>query len=709
MRATQCLAYLLLLTAALATPRQAWAQTPTELASVYRAGQTFLTWRELPGAGNEYYRIYRHGSPITSSNLASATEIAQIPDSSAMYQTERWMTDYGLTPMQRNFIISDLGPELQDSHGLFVFTVHPGEEGLAYYAVTSVSEGIEIRTIVPGQNALTAGILEAVGEGLPIMVWQSANGRAMVFTQFMDFRTWNPTMDGYAYNYFVSLPDGYTSATAWPLFLHIEGHGTRYVDAFADHATGTGYGWPAIQIWGDDPHQSWYYGYAKDHSWGDDWPQYVWGDLPSNPEAGSIVNFTEQRLLRAMYDVIGDPRFNVDENRLYAYGHSMGGSGALALGMRYPDVFAAVYCSEPMTNYVTSELWFSDVVPKWGNPFHALPVVNEGPFATHLARYDGTDVWLWINHRAGMVDRWRDDMAYIVTYHGTLDVVIDWETQGEPWYTIVDEVGRRGWAGAALPIDHTWWGFLDTPNFAFGDFSFRKDHSFPGLSNFSLNLNVPDSLAYYNIGVEWSCPWNDFAGDVVDALDRWEVVLRLYDPGLPGFETLPAGGTVDVTTRRVEHFRPPTGPLCSWQNLQLPDNEIVQSGLSGASHTGVFTVPSFIVTKAGNRLVITTGTPIGEGDSVAPRTTRLACAPNPSFSRVEISYDLPVATEATIAIHDLAGRRVVVVETGWHESGTHRAVWDGLGPDGERVPQGAYLCGIETPEATSVQRIVMFR
>lgn len=706
-RTREALPSLLIVLGLLAPLHQGAAQTPTELAAFHRSGQTFLTWRELPGPGNEYYRVYRHTQPITPGNLGSATRVAQVPDSSAMYMTERWMTDYGMTPVQRNFIINDLGPELQDTQGLFVFTVHPGEEGVAYYAVTSLAQGVENTTVIPGQNALTTGVQESVADPLPVMVWRSANGRAMVFTQFMDFRNWNPTMDGYASNYFVSLPDGYDAGTAYPLYLHIEGYGTRYVDAFVDHANGTGYGWPAIQIWGDDPHQSWYYGYAKDHSWGDDWPQYVWSELPSQPETGSISNFTEQRLLRAIHDVMRDPRFNVDENRIYAYGHSMGGSGALALGMRYPNVFAAVYCSEPMTNFLESAEFFYDVVPKWGLPFYALPIVNEGPYASHLTQYDGTNVWDWMNHRGNMVNRWRDDMAYIVTYHGTQDDVINWHTQGEPWCDIMD--GRtQGWVGAALPIDHTWWGFLDTPNFTFGDFSFRRDRSFPAFSNCSFNIVVPDSLAYYNLGIEWSCPWNDFAGDVVDTPDRWEVTLRVYDPGLPGLETVADQGTVDVTTRRTRQFLPPPGTQCYWRNLQLSGNEVVQSGQTTPSDTGIVTIRGVIVTRAGNRLVIGTGTPADDGDG-APPPLRLSCRPNPSRSRVEINYELPQATHVTISVHDPGGRRISVVSRGWQDAGPHHAVWEGVDSCGEPVAPGVYLCRMETPQGVSVRPFVVLR
>ena len=43
--------------------------------------------------------------------------------------------------------------------------------------------------------------------------------------------------------------------------------------------------------------------------------------------------------------------YHVDENRIHGHGSSMGGSGMLSLGMRYPNVFAAVYAGVPMTDY----------------------------------------------------------------------------------------------------------------------------------------------------------------------------------------------------------------------------------------------------------------------------------------------------------------------------------------------------------------------
>ena len=39
--------------------------------------------------------------------------------------------------------------------------------------------------------------------------------------------------------------------------------------------------------------------------------------------------------------------FNVDNQRIYLLGQSMGGAGALYLGVKYPDIWAAVAATAP--------------------------------------------------------------------------------------------------------------------------------------------------------------------------------------------------------------------------------------------------------------------------------------------------------------------------------------------------------------------------
>lgn len=700
--------FLILLASALATaldPYGSSAQTATGISAFHRSGQTFLTWTERSDVDNEFYVVYRHSEAITAATLSSATRVARIPDSSGMYLTERWKEDYQIPVLQRNFIIHDRGSELPDGTGLFVFTTAAGEQGSAWYAVTSIVGGVENTTLVSGANALASPVSETVAEPLPVIAKEWTGGRGRVYTQFMDFRAWNPSYDGYAYNYFVSVPATYDAQIAWPLYLQIQGWGSRY--SWDDSTTGTPYDGQAIMVWCDEPHQSWYYGYAATHNYGDTWPQYVWGDLDP-PTAGVIANFTEQRILRAIRDVERDGFYNVDTNRITAFGHSMGGSGALALGMRYPNVFAAVSCSEPMTNYRGDNPqvggdWIRDVSLKIGDPALNLPIRNDGPFAAHLAAYNNLGVWYWMNHQVNMIDRMGDEMAYIHTLHGRLDDVIEWDTQGAVWYSVLPTQAKRGWQGATYPIDHTWAGFLPTPNFTFEAYSFRKDRSFPAFTNFSLNHGSSDHEWYYNVGIEWSCPWNDFLGDITDRPGEYAIALRLYDPALPDFESIASSGTVDITPRRLQAFRTPPGSVWQWSNRQVPDEGEVQSGTVTADAHGLITIPGFRVTKTGNRLLIGRSTavavPQDNGFVLHPNF------PNPFSSYTVLSFELQAEADVELSVLNMQGRRVARLLSGTLGTGAHSALFDP-----RSLPAASYIAALRVTDSagrTTVQHRLM--
>lgn len=59
-------------------------------------------------------------------------------------------------------------------------------------------------------------------------------------------------------------------------------------------------------------------------------------------------------------------QFNIDENRIYLAGHSMGGHGTWYLGMHYPDRWAAL---NPMAGYGDYRLWMR-TVPDWQVPLY---------------------------------------------------------------------------------------------------------------------------------------------------------------------------------------------------------------------------------------------------------------------------------------------------------------------------------------------------
>lgn len=581
------------------------ASQPTEIDGFHRNGQTFITWSEDTSISGESYRVYVHCEPISAATIDAAECIAEVGEGSSIYHTERARAlDYapdwngGYTSLS-NYVIRDLGPQLSDTTGLCVWTVTSNRT--VYYAVTTVHSGTENRSDF-GPDNTTGPLTETVADPAPVLVWQSAEGLGRVYTQFMDRAQWNPTFDTpdgdtYAYNYFVGLPrsDDCGSATApYPVIVHIEGYGSRY-EAFEGSHWFCG-----VEIWCDDPYQSWYYGYSATHDY---------TERGTEVTTGPIVNFTEQRVLRAFYDTLRDSGYSVDPQRVYVYGHSMGGSGSLAFGMRYPNVFAAVYCSEPMTNYAAASDWMEwDLIPRWGNPSTNLPIENRGRYATHLARYNGTSVWEWQNHQAQLIARRGDEMAHISLAHGTQDTVIDWPDQGRLAYAPFYQ-SRRAFSGETVAQDHTWVGFAglgptvgeswEDPWGPFHGFTVIRDESLPGLSYASGSGSVPpDGIAQFNMNLEWSASWHDWDGPPIDTSGQWGMSLRTTDG---------SSQTVDVTPRRLQNFAVQAGAAYPFELHRVSDDSIVRSGSVVADSDGLITIEDVAVDGEGVRLRVGAG------------------------------------------------------------------------------------------------------
>ena len=568
-----------------------WAQQAADIAVSHRSGQTFITWTEA-ALNAEAYHIYRHTSAITGANLDQAdcltTRWGPIAEGSAYYHNEQLRPD----PLQTRFIIVDDGPELAVDTGLLVWTCQTA--ATAYYAVTVYHNGFEDRTVIPGQNATLTGLSEQVGVPAPIRVYQTAGGRGAVYCHFMDYSQWNPTFEGYAYNYSVALPPGYDGSQSVPLMVYMQGWGDRY----GVH-DGTPYDWSSIWVEVDDPNQTWHYGFNADF----DYRAYVPGDYP---DAGTIVNYTEQRILMAVDEVC--LLYNVDSDRIHGHGSSMGGSGMVNMALRYGNVFSAVYASLPMTNYQAADGsggsvdWRGDLQPKWGWLSAHLPIENRGVHAGHLAAYDGTDVWDWQDHQAQVVVRKAEEMAYLCFIHTMQDDVIDWETQGQPFPGAANQA-RIGFTCADVPGDHTWIGFDGSNTSMIGqgydgwsDFRFTKALSFPAIANASHNPPIPPPTSttesyYFNLDIEWSVPWHNFAQSILDTPEHYGISLR----SLSGDQVL------DVTLRRLQQFQVLPGAEYSWENERLQDNVIVQNG-TVTPIDGLLTITGVQLTAYGNRL-----------------------------------------------------------------------------------------------------------
>ena len=627
--------------------------------AIHRSGQTFLTWNEDLGGVGERYRIYRHHEPITEANLGDAALLHEVLEGSGKFYASRyWVVDpqnwrYRYT---EHLAIEDMQPALPSGVGLFVWTLQEGDfggagQGEAFYAVSTVQpEGSESLAEING-NTRVGPVMERVEAPLPVEIEaypaQQANG-GHVFIQYMDIRAWNPTFHApnesntyyglppnvtpagqYAYDYMIFEPQ--EEVCGGPLT------GPVPVQLVLHSWAGGGYG-PAESPPGDelcaytimpiDQSETWFFGFSRDHDY----------TLSSDPEEGeTIANYTERRILRMIHDLRRDPRFApwVDMERVYVYFHSMGASGALAMALRYPDVFAAAYASQPVTDYATTgdaggTDWRANTIRKFGPIELNLPVEISAPagWGAHLSAYNGTGVWDWQNHAENLRERQGDEMVPFGIAHGTIDFVVEWPTQGQPVYEALD-VARRAWGSEIQETGHGSMMFLGLPptigadlrSPPFVNLTVVRSESVPGLSNCSANPPLPPvGPSSYNQTLRWAASWDPWDDPPLDEPDRWAMSFCAVSTTSGAACGTGEPQTVDVTPRRLQQFIVAPAMEFAWTNTELAGGTLVDEGLVVADYYGVVTVPAFAVSPTGNRLNLVPTGGIGNLD------------PRPSFT-----------------------------------------------------------------------------
>lgn len=601
--------------------------------AVHRSGQTFITWPERADLVGECYHIYRGSQPLFGTNLQVATRLYSVYEGSGRFYANRYNVNSSGVYAPRyadNLVIADGAAPLSNGVGLLVWTLATNDfsgasTGLAYYAVTVEHGGVEQTQSV----AAIGPIAEGVADPRPVRMQSfpasmgpyGQGGPGHVMIQYMNLREWNPTFHAphsrngyfglnpaeagvsnglqYAYDYVVVEPSCVTGVA--PLYVGLHGWaGSSYEPV---HSDPDAYDWCCYKVFPVDMSETWYFGFARDCD-------YRRGDVPTNGEP--VVNFTEQRILRMVYDTIRSPpgSAGVDTNRIYVHGGSMGGSGALALALRYAQVFAAAYASQPMTDYrhqgdAGGTPWRNDVEWKWGTVAQNLPVIIRAPggWADQLQSAAGTGVWDWQDHQtqAGL-QRGRDRVP-LGLGHGTNDYVIEWPTQGKPSYPSWDDAALC-WGGMVTDGGHSWMGFnglppplaVDGSLAPYQRFTARKNETVPALARCSANAaQPPDAPGQYNLSIEWSASWYNWDVPPVDQSNRWQISLRSLNGGAQ---------TVDVTPRRLQQF--PHAPFTRvlWRNFPLGATNPVQMGTRAADVDGLLTITGVVVGVAGNRLLL---------------------------------------------------------------------------------------------------------
>lgn len=139
--------------------------------------------------------------------------------------------------------------------------------------------------------------------------------------------------------YALFVPSGYDASRAAPLIVALHGLGRPYdwmmgYDGFIDMAERGGY--VVVAPLGYHP-RGWY------GSRGHGIPGGAAREGERLPE--NLGELSERDVMNVLR--IARERFDIDEDRIYLWGHSMGGAGAYHLAARYPDVWAGVAVAAP--------------------------------------------------------------------------------------------------------------------------------------------------------------------------------------------------------------------------------------------------------------------------------------------------------------------------------------------------------------------------
>jgi photosystem II stability/assembly factor-like uncharacterized protein len=88
-------------------------------------------------------------------------------------------------------------------------------------------------------------------------------------------------------------------------------------------------------------------------------------------------------------------------------------------------------------------------------------------------------------------------------------------------------------------------------------------------------------------------------------------------------------------------------------------------------------------------------TGVDDGIAEAKTIAGFASFPNPFNPSTTVVYSLSRPAGVSITVHDLAGRCVRTVESGYREAGQHEAHWDGRNDQGRAVSSGTYFMKLE--------------
>ena len=102
---------------------------------------------------------------------------------------------------------------------------------------------------------------------------------------------------------------------------------------------------------------------------------------------------------------------------------------------------------------------------------------------------------------------------------------------------------------------------------------------------------------------------------------------------------------------------------------------------------------------------------VGVDETVLPASFALrSIVPNPVRHAATVRFDVPASGgKAQVGIYDVRGRRVRQLVDGAAQPGERSVVWNGRDDRGHRLPAGLYVCRLDAPGFSQVQKLLLVR
>jgi predicted esterase len=233
----------------------------------------------------------------------------------------------------------------------------------------------------------------------------------------------------------------------------------------------------------------------------------------------------EKRVIDTVKWVI--QKYDIDPNRVYLSGNSMGGSGTLGIGMRHGDVFAAIKANVPAgVEHVANRMYF---------PPHSMPETAKLPEPPICIDYSApNDGWSAGHDR--FVKAMNDRKYALLFYWGPF--------------------GHANNSAQIMKVND----LIDS----FDWLSIKKNEAYAVFTNANCNSKLPwpDDLKSTVAGqVNAFFRWKN----INDSADKFEMSLHLVSAtDLKTQFEIPKEASADVTLRRVQRFQLKPGETFRW-------------------------------------------------------------------------------------------------------------------------------------------------